>query len=87
MSDTYTVMVTFNAPVTVADTVRAEMYDTFMNLADDGYAVEWGDIQMVRGTRITENDIAESNAIANEADMVRDAGFNSNPLPEGMPTE
>lgn len=87
MSDAFTVMVTFNAPVIVADTVRAAVYEAFMNLLEDGYAADNGNIQMVRGTRITKNDIVESNAIADEADMVRNAGFNSNPLPEGFPTE
>ena len=86
MSEPFTVMVTFNAPVSVADDVRAEMYATMMNMADDGYAVDSPDIQMVRGNRITENDIRESNAIAAEADMASDAGFNSAPLPEGFPT-
>lgn len=87
MSDAFTVMVTFNAPVIVADTVRAAVYEAYMNLLEDGYAADNGDIQMVRGTRITKNDIVESNAIADEADMARNAGFNFNPLPEGMPTE
>lgn len=87
MSDTFTVMVTFKAPVIVADTVRAAIYEAYMELLDEGYAADDGDIQMVRGARITKNDIVESNIIADEADMARDAGFNHNPLPEDFPTE
>ena len=83
----FTVMISFRTDnLLLADDVRADCYNALMDIMDDSAEqVEFLQAQMVRGNRVTDADITESLALAEEADIVASAGFNSNPLPEGMP--
>lgn len=83
----FTVLVSFETDnLLLADDVRAECYNALMELIDDSAEqVTFLQAQMVRGNRVTEADITESLALADEADSIASQGFNPNPLPEGMP--
>lgn len=83
----YTVLVAFATDnLMLADDIRADCYQALTDIVEDcGNQVEFLQVQMVRGNRVTEDDIQESLALADEADSVANAGFNPNPLPEGMP--
>lgn len=82
----YTVMVSFStASISVADDVRAELYHQFTEMLEEYADLEYGNVQMVRGDRVTRADVEESNALADEADAFSNDGFNHAPLPEDFP--
>lgn len=85
-SQDFTVLVAFNAPLSVADDVRAEMYNTLDNLMEDYPVLSMLTVQMVSGNRVTEKDTVESNNLAYEVETLSSQGFNHNPLPEDFPT-
>jgi hypothetical protein len=86
--ENFTIMLNFNAEgISQADEMRSEVYDLFMDaLSEHNGALQWGNVVMVRGSRIADKDIGESQRLADEYDDFMGAGFNDSPLPENFPT-